>query len=278
MQDSPKSPVARIISMTLVGLVFGIPLYWVVISSLRTESEIFAYLTPINWETFFPTKITFENLIGVWQSRFGPAIFNSVFVAAMTVLLGLIVCSLAAFALAVLPFKGRGVLFAVIIVSFLIPFDAIALPLYNIMLGMGLQNTYAGIILPGIGNGLAVFLLRQFFLGIPKELHEAGRIDGLSWFAIFWKIYLPLSRPALIGAALVLFIAQWQAYLWPLIIAPAQHLKVAAVAIAEFATSFQVSFGMIFAASLYVSLIPMVTLLIFQRYFTASVAATGGKE
>lgn len=278
MHDTVKASKFRLLAITVVGLLFGMPLYWVAISSLRSESEIFAYLSPTTWETFVPLKVTLENLIGVWFGPFSRSIVNSVFVALMTVVLGLIVCALAAFPLAVIPFRGRNVVFSVMIVSFLIPFDAIALPLYNIVRGLGLQNTYTGLILPGIGNGLAVFLLRQFFLGIPKELNEAARVDGLSWFAIFWRIYLPLSGPALISAALILFITQWQAYLWPLIIAPAQHLKVAAVSIAEFATAYDVSFGLIFAGALYVSLIPMVTLLIFQRYFTASVASSGGKE
>jgi len=170
------------------------------------------------------------------------------------------------------------VIFSIVILSFLIPFDAIAVPLYNVMRGFGLQNTYLGLILPGIGNGLTVFLLRQFFLGLPRDLREAGMVDGMGYFQIFWRIYLPLSVPALISAGLIMFIFQWQAYLWPLLIAPRTDLKVAAVAIAQFSSAYDVSFGVIFAGAMFVSLIPMVILVIFQQYFTSSVAATGGKE
>ena len=103
-------------------------------------------------------------------------------------------------------------------------------------------------------------------------------VDGMGWFQVFWRIYLPLSIPALISAALIMFIFQWQAYLWPLLIAPATEYKVAAVALAQFASAYDVNFGVIFAGAMFVSLIPMVVLVGFQRYFTTSVAATGGKE
>jgi multiple sugar transport system permease protein/putative chitobiose transport system permease protein len=191
---------------------------------------------------------------------------------------GLAVCAPAAFALSAIEFPGQGVVFLIMVVSFLIPFDAIAFPLYTIMQGLGLQNSYLGLILPGIGNGLAVFLLRQFFLGLPKELREAAMVDGMGWFGIFWHIYLPLSRPALISAALIMFVFQWQSFLWPLIIAPGTDYKVAAVAIAEFSSEHAANFGQTFAAAMFVSLIPMAILLAFQKYFTGSVAATGSKE
>jgi ABC-type glycerol-3-phosphate transport system permease component len=103
-------------------------------------------------------------------------------------------------------------------------------------------------------------------------------VDGMSWFQIFWRIYLPLSVPALISAGLIMFIFQWQAYLWPLLIAPSNDMKVAAVALAQFSTEYHVSFGLLFAGAMFLSLIPMVILVGFQQYFTGSVAATGSKE
>jgi putative chitobiose transport system permease protein len=115
-------------------------------------------------------------------------------------------------------------------------------------------------------------------LGVPKELREAAQVDGLNWLRIYYQIYLPLSGPSLISASIILFIAQWQAYLWPLLTAPSNNLKVASVSIAQFATAYNTTFGMIFAGATFISLIPMVVLVVFQRYFTTSVAATGGKE
>ncbi|MBN9434161.1 MAG: carbohydrate ABC transporter permease [Bosea sp.] len=268
----------QMVLIVTFGLLFVFPLYWVCISAFRPEDDIFRYLSPLRIWTFLPNRVTFDNIVTLWMSPFARAIFNSIFVAVATVAGGLVVCAMAAFALAVIEFPGRSLVFTVMIVSFLIPFDAIAVPLYNVMRGFGLQNTYLGLILPGIGNGLTVFLLRQFFLGLPKDLREAGLVDGMGYFQIFWRIYLPLSVPALISAGLIMFIFQWQAYLWPLLIAPRTDLKVAAVAIAQFSSAYDVSFGVIFAGAMFVSLIPMIILVVFQQYFTSSVASTGGKE
>jgi len=260
-----------------IALIFMLPLWWVAISALRPEAEIFRYLSPLSWQTLLPTQLTADHFVQLWQGSFRLAIFNSMLVAAVTLVLGLFVCSIAAFALAVIDFPGRRFVFPIMVVSFLIPFDAIAVPLLGIVRRMDLQNTYIALILPGIGNGLAVFLLRQFFLGIPKDLLEAARVDGLGWFGIYRQIYLPLSVPALISAGLILFVFQWQAYLWPLLVAPATEYKVGAVAIAQMSDPYLTNNGPVFAAALCLSLIPMLVLTIFQRNYIASVATTGGK-
>ncbi len=273
-----KVGLLRTASAILCAALFILPLWWMAISALRPAEDIFKYLSPLTWWTLLPKDITFQHLIELWSGTFRQAIANSVFVTSVTICIGLLVCSAAAFALAVIDFPFRNSVFLVMVISFLIPFDAIAVPLYQIMRSFNLQNTYVGLILPGIGNGLAVFLLRQFFLGIPKELREAALVDGLSYFRIYWQIYLPLSIPALISAALILFIFQWQAYLWPLLIAPAPQYKVASVAIAHFSTAFDVNYSLVFAAAMCISLIPMVILTFFQRYYSASIAATGSKE
>ena len=232
MEERQKIPVVRTVAAVLLATLFALPLWWVTVSALRPEAEIFRYLSPLSVWTLFPLNATFANIVGLWSSPFAGAILNSIIVTAATVVIGLVICSMAAFALAVIEFPGRGVVFSVIVVSFLIPFDAIAVPLFGIMRDFNLQNSFTGLILPGVGNGLAVFLLRQFFLGLPRDLREAAVIDGLGWFGVFWRIYVPLSRSAMISAALILFVFQWQAYLWPLLIAPATDYKVAAVAIA----------------------------------------------
>lgn len=260
------------------GIIFFLPLWWIFVSAFRPEDDIFRFLNPLTIETFLPTRWTFDHFVTLFQSTFARSIFNSLFVAVATVLGGLVVCTLAAFALSVIEFPGRNLVFTLMIVSFLIPFDAIALPLYQIMRGAELQNSYLGLVLPGLGNGLAVFLLRQFFLGLPKELREAAMVDGMGWFQVFWRVYLPLSGPAMISAGLIMFIFQWQAYLWPLLIAPATEFKVAAVSIAQFNSAHGIAFGPIMAGAMCISLIPMLILVFFQPYFSNSVASTGSKE
>lgn len=269
--------VLRAALIVAVSLLFFLPVWWVTVSALRPQEEIFRYLSPLSARTLWPDHATPAYMIELWQGPFARAILNSVYVTAVTVVIGLVVSGLAGFALAVMRFPFRETVFLVVVVSFLIPFDAIALPLFGILSGAGLQNTYTGLILPGIGNGLAVFLFRQFFLGIPKEIREAALIDGMGWFGIFWRIYVPLSVPAVISAGLILFVFQWQAYLWPLIIAPAPEYKVAAIAIAQFSDLYGVDYSLIFAAAFFISLIPMLVLAVFQRYYTASVASTAGK-
>jgi putative chitobiose transport system permease protein len=261
----------------VIALLFLLPLWWMTASSLRPQQETFKTLSPVSIWTLLPRGLTLQNFVNLFGGDFARAILNSVIVTLATLVLGLAICSTAAFALAVLRFPGRTVIFSVMVVSFLIPFDAIAIPLASIFRNAGLANSYLGLILPGVANGFAVFLLRGFFMGIPRELAEAARVDGLGWWGVFWRIYLPLSRPALIGAGLILFVFQWQAYLWPLLIAPDPGMKVAPVAIAQFSGQYGADFGRIFAGSVLTALVPLLVLLFFQRYFTQSISASGIK-
>jgi ABC-type glycerol-3-phosphate transport system permease component len=261
----------------LIALLFVLPLWWTLASALRSQEETFRTLSPVSIWTLIPRDLTVGNFVRLFEGGFGIALFNSLVVTAVTLIAGLAICATAAFALAVLDFPGRSALFAVMVISFLIPFDAIAIPLANVFRGVGLQNSYLGLILPGVGNGFAVFLLRGFFMGIPRDLVEAAQVDGLGWWGIFWRIYLPLSKAALVGAGLILFVFQWQAYLWPLLIAPDPSKKVAPVAIAQFAGEHGVDFGGIFAGAVVTAMVPLLVLLFFQRYFTESITGSAVK-
>lgn len=254
------------------------PLLWALISSLRPGEDIFRYLSPLQWETFIPTRLTVENFTSVLGGPFAGALGNSIFVTFVSVAVGLVLAAMAAYALACISFPGRSFVFAFLVVCFLVPFEAIAIPLATTFRDFGLGNTYTGLILPALGNGLAIFLLRQFFLGIPSSLAEAARIDGLGWFGIFWKIYLPLSRGPMIGAGLILFVFQWQSFLWPLLIAPAPDVRLAPVAIADFAQETGVDYGQMFAAAILTAAVPLLLVLFFQRHFSGSSATSGSKE
>ncbi|WP_120003976.1 carbohydrate ABC transporter permease [Nesterenkonia muleiensis] len=261
-----------------IALLSIAPLVWALISSLRPGEDIFRFLYPISWETFIPSRITFDNFTTVLTGPFGMALWNSVFVTAVSVVVGLALASLAAFALACMDFPGRSFIFAFLVICFLVPFEAIAIPLSTTFRDLGLANTYTGLILPALGNGLAIFLLRQFFMGVPSSLAEAARMDGLGWFGIFWRIYLPLSKGPMIGAGLILFVFQWQSFLWPLLIAPAPDVRLAPVAIADFAQETGVNYGQMFAAAILTAAIPLLLVLFFQRHFSGSNANSGSKE
>lgn len=274
------TPVKRAVLTVVVWTVaaaFALPLLWILSSSFRTSTDIFSNLYPLSWHTVWPSHWTTANYDTVLSGSFAHAVGNSLFVTAVTVVIGLVVCAMSAFGLAVLRFRGAAAMFSIVVLSFLVPFDAIAVPLANLFRDWGLANSYAGLILPGLANGLAIFVLRQFFLAIPFELSEAARIDGLNWWSIFWRIYVPLSRPALIGAGFTLFLFQWQSYLWPLLIGTTPDKAVGPIALANLNGQFQVDFGAIFAGALLLTLVPLILLLLFQRYFTASLAATGSK-
>ncbi|MET7493605.1 carbohydrate ABC transporter permease [Streptomyces sp900116325] len=261
----------------VIGVLFALPLLWVLAGSLRPGDKVLAGLDRVSWHSLIPTDATLHNYVTLFQGDFGRAVLNSIGVAAATVLLGLALSATAAFALSVFRFRGRGLVFAVILLSFMIPFDAIAIPLSDIFRDWGLQNTYAGLILPGIGNGLAIFLLRQFFLAVPRELVEAARMDGLSWWGVFTKIYVPLSRPALIGAGLTLFTFQWQSYMWPLLVGTEPDKQLGPIALGTLQGQMVVDYGQVFAAAVVLTVIPLLVLLRLQRYFTQSIAGSGLK-
>lgn len=168
-------------------------------------------------------------------------------------------------------------MFSFIVIVAMIPFDAIAIPLSSLFQGWNLSDSYAGLILPALANGFAIFVLRQFFLGIPSELMEAAEIDGLGTFGTLWRIVLPLSKPALIGAGMMLFLSQWQAYLWPLLIGTSPERQLAPIALANLSTMFTVDLGQIMAGSFVLSIIPMILLLFFQKQYTESLSTTGLK-
>jgi putative chitobiose transport system permease protein len=262
----------------LISVLFLLPVLWLLASSFRSAAETAASSSPLTWSVLWPKDWTLANFTSAVNSGFLLNLSNSLIVAAVTVIGGLAISALAAFALALIPFPGRTAVFGVVVLSFLIPFEAIAIPLSHNFNDWGLGNTLFALILPGLGNGLAVFTLRQFFLGVPRSLAEAAHIDGAGWLRIFWTIYLPLCRPALIGAGLILFLFQWQAYLWPILVTSQQELDIAPVAIAKAFGAFSTDYGRVFAETAVLAIIPAVILLFLQRYFVASVATTGTKE
>ena len=212
------------------------------------------------------------------QKNFGTAVFNSAFVAGATVLLGLVVNGFAGYAFAVLRFPGRDPLFFLIVLTFLVPFEAIAIPLYTVVRSIEWLDTYQGLIGPGVANGIVIFLFRQFFAQIPRELAEAARLEGASWLSILFRIYVPLSKPVVISAALLLFLFQWESFLWPLIATRSENLKVIQVALAGFEERYVTLWNELFAAAIVAALIPLIILLPLQRFYVQGVTAAATKD
>lgn len=261
----------------LAALLFALPLLWMVSSAVRPPEDIFRYLSPLSIQAILPDTFSLQSFRALLAGPFPRSVLNLLLVAGVTVAGGLLLCAMAAFGLSVPRYRGRELLFAIVVVSFLAPFEAIAIPLSELFRTWHLDNSYAGLILPGLGNGLAIFLLRQFFLGVPGELREAAIVDGAGWWTIFCSIYLRLSTPALVAAGLILFVFQWQAYLWPLLVISDPELDVAPVALAKYLGQFDFDFGQTFAGAVIIAAIPVAILLPLQRYFTQSIARSGIK-
>lgn len=275
MKASRFSRASSLLVAVLAAAAVFLPLWWVFASSMRPGNTFVDYLTPISWKAFVPIGGDLTNYSVLLSGEFMRALLNSFFVAGVTVVAGLAIAVLAAYALAIIEFPGRGAVFAFIIVVSMVPFDAIAIPLSALFSTWQLNDTYTGLILPALANGFSIFVLRQFFLGVPKELFDAAEVDGLSRFGTLLRIVLPLSKPALIGAGMMLFLSQWQAYIWPLLIGTSPEKQLAPIALANLSNLYTVDLGQILAGSFVLSVIPMVLLLFFQRQYTESLSTTG---
>lgn len=267
----------RHLAYIAIAFVFVLPLWWAIVSSLRPNSEVFADLFPFTPKALIPVPFSLEAYSGILDQGFGLIIANTLLVAVVTVIAGIVVNGAAGFAFALFDFKGKGLVLAFVIVSFMLPFEAIALPLYSVTLQLGWVDNIAALIVPSVANGLAVFLFYQFFRQVPSDYLEAAQIDGASWFDILWRIYVPLSIPTCISAGLLLFVFQWEAFLWPLLAMPSQQFKVIQVGMAAFQQQYQTFWNQLFAVAVVTALIPIVLLLPLQRYYVQGLSSAGIK-
>ncbi len=261
-----------------VALASVVPLLWAFTSSLRADDEIFLYTLRLSWKTLLPIGGTLENFRAIlFEDRFARFLGNSLFVALATVLLGLLVNSLAAFGFARFRFPGQRVLFGLVLVTFMVPFEVIVLPLYLVVRSMGWLDSYRALIVPAVPDAFSIFLIRQFMLKLPRDMFEAARVDGAGWLAIYWRIALPNVKPALITASLLLFLRQWDAFFWPLVATSSLDLTVIQVALTKYMTEFVTYWGRLLAGSMLATLPIVLLFFLLQKYFVQSVASTGMK-
>jgi putative chitobiose transport system permease protein len=277
-ESAPGAPVRRkrmtpgrlvlTVLAVVLGMVFVLPALWILIGSFRPTLEILTTMSPLSWHLIIPTEWTLDNYVRLLvDSGFARALLNSFIVCIASVLLGVVMSAMAAYALAVFRFPGRNLIFAVIVISFMVPFEAIAIPLAQQFTDWGLGNSTIGLILPGIGNGLAIFNLRQYFLGIPDSYREAAMIDGASEPRILFSLYMRLSGPALTNSALLIFLGQWTAFLWPLLLISDNRLQLAPVALAGTFGEHAADYGQNFAGTIVLTLVPALSMFLLQRFF-----------
>lgn len=281
-----RSGVARVLLLVakiVLVLVFGLPLVFMIVSSFKPDLQIFADLG--GPQAFLPVgDLTLDNYTGVFDRvPFWTFLGNSVFISVCTVGLGLIVNSMAAFALARMKLPGRRVLLTIVLATLIVPFEVIALPmLWEVNQlpyldgSQGWLDTYMVQIVPFVGYAFSIYLFYQYFESIPKELDEAARVDGAGWFRIYRSIVMPLAGPAVATVAILTFLPAWNQYLWPLMVTQSESIRPVMVGIDYFA-QLRVSWGQIMAYATLITVPVLALFIAFQRAFVNSIASTGVK-
>jgi len=274
MLKSQLKTLGMYLLLSAIAFIMLFPLLWLLGTSFKSPTENIFQFPP----QLFPHQPTFQNFITVWQSNpFGQYLFNSTFVALLTVTLNLLFCSLAAYPLARLDFRGRDLIFTSIVSTIMIPFQIVMIPLYILTVQLGLRNTYLGVIFPSIASAFGIFLLRQAFQGVPKELEEAARMDGCSELGLWWNIMLPAIRPALVTLAIFVFIGSWSDFLWPLIVLDRPEYYTLPLGVATLAGTFSLDWRLIAAGSV-ISIAPVLLVFLFmQRYIVPTDSGSGVK-
>jgi len=257
-----------------IALVMVFPMLWLLSTSLKGPEENLLAAPP----QLIPQSPTLGNYIEVWQTNpFGQYFLNSTVVAVLTVVLNLVICSLAAYPLARLSFRGREAILALIISTIMIPFQIVMIPLYILAVNLGLRNTYLGLILPYLASAFGIFLMRQAFQGVPKELEEAARMDGCSDLGIWWHVMIPATRPALITLGIFVFIGTWGEFLWPLILLDRPERYTLPLGVARLAGSFSLDWRLVAAGSILSVLPAILVFVLLQRFIVPTETSSGVK-
>lgn len=252
-----------------LGMVF--PFIWMLVSSLKSAQEIYSL-------EFLPSNPTLNNYRAVINdTSYARWFLNSLIVAGITTLSVAFFDSLAGYVLAKFRFPGRQVVFVAILSTLMVPTEMLVIPWYLMSIEFGWSDSYWGIMFPGVISAFGVFLMRQFFMGVPNDLLDAGRLDGFSEFGLFWKVALPLVKPALAALCIFTFLGNWNAYIWPLIVTRSENMRTLPVGVAFFSSEAGSSYELIMTAAALATIPVLVVFAIFQKQIIRGIALTGVK-
>ncbi|MEY3544484.1 MAG: hypothetical protein RLZZ106_446 [Cyanobacteriota bacterium] len=260
--------------LLLIAVAMLVPLFWLVSTSLKGPAENI-FTTPPSLLPSQPSLEAYQRLFA--DNPMLGYIRNSAIVSGLAVLANLLFCSLAAYPLARMRFAGRGLVLALVVATILIPFQVVMIPLYLLMVQLGLRNTLWALIIPQAATAFGIFLLRQSFAGVPVELEEAARIDGCTPLGEWWNVMIPAARADLITLAMFVFIGTWSDFLWPLVILDDPNLYTLPLGLQQLASSFSLDWRLV-AAGAVVSILPVLALFIgLQRYILPSASGDAVK-
>ncbi|MCP9886524.1 carbohydrate ABC transporter permease [Cyanobium sp. ATX 6A2] len=264
----------QLVLLLLVALAMLVPLLWLVSTSLKGPAENI-FTTPPALLPAEPSLEAYQRLFA--DSPMATYLRNSAIVSVLAVLANLTFCSLAAYPLARMRFAGRGLVLALVVATILIPFQVVMIPLYLLMVQIGLRNTLWALIIPQAATAFGIFLLRQSFLGVPVELEEAARSDGCTPVGEWWNVMIPAARADLITLAMFVFIGTWSDFLWPLVILDEPELYTLPLGLQQLASSFSLDWRLVAAGSV-ISILPVLLLFIgLQRYILPSASGDAVK-
>jgi len=265
------------ILLVLVVLVVWVPFMWAIAVSFSPLEKVFSNAVPFTWKALFPVDFTMQAYVDLFQMfHFWTALKNTFILSLGTVVFGGLTSALAGFAFSRFEFRGKGLLFGITLFTFMVPLEVIIIPLYIMMTELGWMNTWAALLLPGLANGLTIFLFRQFFAELPQEIIDAARVDGASWTRIFFQIVTPMSKPVMITGALVLFLGAWNSFFWPLTVTSGENMRVVQLAVAYTTGDHGIiRWNAKMAGAMLSSIVPILILLPFQRYYVRGIANTG---
>ncbi len=258
----------------LIAFAVLMPFIWMILTSFKDMSEIFVY--PPKW---FPSKFNLDNYINAFNAApFGRFYLNSIFVAVTVTIGQLITCSMAAFAFARLKFWGRDVLFFIFLGTMMIPYNVTMIPSFMVLYWLGWIDSYQALIVPGLASAFGTFLLRQFFITIPKELEEAAYIDGATKFQVLRRIIVPLSKPALATLAIFTFMGVFNDFIWALIVINSESMSTVQLGLAIFRDRYLTQWDLLMAGSVTAVLPILIVFFFAQKYFIKGITLSGIKE
>lgn len=258
---------ARYVVLAAFGLTMAIPFLWMLSTSLKTEREVFAQDF-----SFIPQTVQWGNYAQVTREvNFGRYYLNSIIVSVFTTAGQVLTSAMAAFAFARLQFPGRDKLFLCYLATLMVPGAVLLIPNFIVMAQLRLVDTYAGLIVPSMFTAYGTFLLRQFFLSIPRDLEDAARIDGCGYLRVFTTVVLPLSLPGLATLAIFTFLGSWQSFFWPLVITTSDDLKTLPVGLSYFNQFYGTKYTLLMAGSTMMLVPIVIVFLLGQRYFISGI-------